>query len=73
MIRHKNRVHKGFSLMPETIAKIKVKAIEDKLKPSHAGTIVVHERARSIEMKPLYPRIVEIRRNLSKVSKIAIS
>ena len=73
MIRHKDRVHKGFNLMSKTIAKIKVKAIEDKLKPNHAGTIVVHERARGIEMKPLYTKIAEIRRNLSKFSRIAIS
>ena len=53
MIRHKNRVHKGFSLMPETIAKIKVKAIEEELNDSRALDLIVHEWFGSIEIEPI--------------------
>ena len=53
MIRHKNRVHKGFSLMPETIAKIKIKAIEEELNDSRALDLIVHEWFGSKEIEPI--------------------
>ena len=53
MIKHKNRVHKGFSLMPETIAKIKIKAIEEELNDSRALDLIVHEWFGSKEIEPI--------------------
>ena len=67
MIKHKNRVHKGFSLMPETIAKIKIKAIEEELNDSRALDLIVHEWFGSKEIEP-----IKRPPNLSDLTKIQV-